>query len=101
MSEPRTATLRTDHGTLTHAEWVAAAVKPDNTDSMATTVEGSAVTTEIERETTGGLQTTVDDYIVNLGVAASVIDAVDSESTDDSGTNGTADQPTDDTLYHE
>jgi len=38
-SQPRTATLRTDHATPTHAEWVAAAVGPDNTDSMATSVD--------------------------------------------------------------
>ena len=74
--QPRTATLRTDHGTPTRAEWVAAAVEPDNTDSMATTVDGSGVRTAIERETTGGLQTTVDDYVVNIGIAQAVIGAV-------------------------
>lgn len=79
--QSRTATLRTDHTTATHAKWVAAAVEPDNTDSMSTTVDGSAVHTAIERETTGGLQTTVDDYIVNLGVATAVIDAVDGEQS--------------------
>ena len=80
--QPRTATLRTDHVTPTHAEWVAAAVEPDNTDSMATVVEGSTLRTDIERETTGGLQTTVDDYVVNLGVAQAVIEAVEGTADD-------------------
>ena len=97
--QPRTATLRTDHATPTHAEWVAAAVEPDNTDSMATMVEGRAVRTEIERETTGGLQTTVDDYVVNLGIAQAVIEAVEEHEAETSST--AADQPTDDTLHHE
>lgn len=99
--EPRTATLRTDHGTSTHAEWVAAAVEPDNTDSMATTVEGGAVRTEIERETTGGLQTTVDDYIVNLSVATAVIEAVEKSTRDGEDERTAADQPTDNRHQHE
>jgi hypothetical protein len=39
---------------------------------MTTTVEGDAVVTRIERETTGGLRSTVDDYVVNLDVATTV-----------------------------
>jgi hypothetical protein len=105
-SQPRTATLRTDHATATRAAWVAAAVAPDNTDSMATSVDGTAVRTEIARETTGGLQTTVDDYVVNLSVAQAVIEAVGTESTvdgqpHDTGDSTAADQPTDDILHHE
>lgn len=99
-NQSRTARLRTDHETNTHAEWVGSAVAPDNTDSMTTEVDGTAVQTEIARETTGGLQTTVDDLLVNLSVARSVIEAVDGQSTHDAG-DSTADQPTDDTLYHE
>jgi len=98
--QPRTATLRTDHAMPTRAEWVASAVKPDNTDSMATMVEGRTVRTEIERDTTGGLQTTVDDYVVNLGVAQAVIDAVD-ESCDAEASSTAADQQADHTLHHE
>ena len=58
----------------THADaaTVAAAVVPDNTDSMTTRVDGDTIVTEIERETTGGLQSTVDDYVVNLTVAETV-----------------------------
>ncbi len=66
----RRAELRTDHESATAAERIAAAVRPDNTAEMETTVEGSVVRTTIERETTGGLQATVDDYVVNLHVAA-------------------------------
>ncbi|WP_101296482.1 KEOPS complex subunit Pcc1 [Halegenticoccus soli] len=65
----RRARIETRHE---NAVLVAAAVSPDNTDSMRTTVDGDAVVTEIERETTGGLQSTVDDYVVNLTVAETV-----------------------------
>jgi len=71
-----TATVTTDHDTPVRAGRVARALAPDNTASMTTQVEGATVRTDIERETTGGLQATVDDYVVNLGVAAAVLDAV-------------------------
>jgi hypothetical protein len=67
----RRARFETEHE---HPELVAAAVTPDNTDSMTTTVEGDSIVTVIERETTGGLQSTVDDYVVNLTVAETVAD---------------------------
>jgi hypothetical protein len=53
---------------------VAAAVRPDNTDAMRTTVGGDDghVLTRIERPTTGGLRSTVDDYVVNCRVAETV-----------------------------
>jgi len=103
MTDSRTARLRTDHRTPTHAAWVAAAVEPDNTDSMSTTVEQSTVETRIDRETTGGLQTTVDDYIVNLGVATAVIDAIDGVQDGQSTPTPdrtVSDQPTDN-IHHE
>ena len=96
----RTARLRTDHRTPTRAEWVANAVRPDNTDSMSTTLDGSAIETRINRETTGGLQTTVDDYIVNLGVATAVIDAIDGGQSTPRTDRTVSDQPTDN-IYHE
>jgi len=99
--QPRTATLRTDHATPTHAEWVAAAVEPDNTDSMATAVDGSTLRTEIERETTGGLQTTVDDYVVNLGVARAVIEAVEATAHDAEADSTAADNQPDDKHHYE
>lgn len=72
-----TATVTTDHDTPVRAGRVARALAPDNTASMTTRVEAATVTTEIDRDTTGGLQSTVDDYVVNLGVAEAVLDAVD------------------------
>jgi hypothetical protein len=67
----RRARLETEHE---NARLVANALTPDNTDSMTTTVEGDSIVTVIERETTGGLQATVDDYVVNLTVAETVAD---------------------------
>jgi hypothetical protein len=67
------ATLRTRHD---RPEVVAAAVRPDNTAEMTTRVavdEGVVVTT-IERDTAGGLRTTVDDYVANLTVAQRLTD---------------------------
>ena len=63
------AEIRTE---LDRPALVAAAVTPDNTPEMTTTVEGDAVVTRIERETTGGLRSTVDDYVVDLDVATTV-----------------------------
>jgi hypothetical protein len=87
----RTATVRTDHGTATRARRVATAVAPDNTASMTTTVESTAVRTAIDRGTTGGLQATLDDYLVNLDVAAAVLERLE----DAAGTTRTADRATD------
>ncbi|WP_418280389.1 KEOPS complex subunit Pcc1 [Halorubrum sp. DTA98] len=67
----RTATVRTTHA---DAELVAAALGPDDTDSMVTRVDGDAIECTVERETTGGLRSTVDDYVVNLQVADRVIE---------------------------
>ncbi|MFC6955074.1 KEOPS complex subunit Pcc1 [Halorubellus litoreus] len=66
----RTATIETTHD---DAALVAAALSPDNTSEMETTVEDGRVVTRIERETTSGLQSTVDDYVVNVGVAEQVV----------------------------
>jgi hypothetical protein len=93
----RRATIRTAHDDAT---LIARALRPDNTDEMTTTVErgggvepedatddrADAIVTRIDRETTSGLQSTVDDYVVNLEVAIEVV-----------GQAGTAqrDQPTD------
>lgn len=63
----RRAEIRTEHDRPAR---VAAAVRPDNTDEMTTRVEGGAVVTEIARDSTSGLQSTVDDYVVNVRVAA-------------------------------
>ncbi|WP_336036872.1 KEOPS complex subunit Pcc1 [Halobacterium yunchengense] len=65
----REATVRT---AVDDPERVAAAVRPDNTPEMETRTDGDAVVTRIERDDTGGLQSTVDDYVVNLTVAVEV-----------------------------
>jgi len=78
----RRATIRSE---LDDADVIARAIRPDNTDEMSTRVERSDVdaasdgdadsatlVTEIERETTGGLRTNVDDYVVNVDVATRV-----------------------------
>ncbi|SDY18731.1 KEOPS complex subunit Pcc1 [Halobellus clavatus] len=70
-SASRTARLRTTHA---DAETVMAALRPDNTDSMEISVEGDTLVTTISRETTGGLQSTVDDTVVNLTVADAIVD---------------------------
>jgi len=71
----REATIRTDHGDDETAARIAAALAPDNTEEMATTTDGATVETRIERQTTGGLAATVDDYVVNLAVAADLATA--------------------------
>lgn len=73
----RRATVRTTHDDAATAERLAAAVAPDNTEEMDTAVEDATVVTTVERETTGGLQSTVDDYVVNLRVAAQCDDQPD------------------------
>ena len=92
------ATVTTEYATPTRAERVARAVGPDNTASMTTQVEAATVTTEIDRDATGGLQSTVDDYVVNLGVAEAVLDAVDT-AADAGGQSDTA--PTEDSTAAE
>ncbi|MBX0284875.1 KEOPS complex subunit Pcc1 [Haloarcula salinisoli] len=66
----RRAELETEFGSPDRADRIAAAVRPDNTAEMTTRVEGETVVTTIERDNTSGLQSTVDDYVVNLRVAA-------------------------------
>lgn len=61
---------------------VAAAVRPDDTADIDTRVDGGRVVADIDREDTGGLRTTVDDYIVNLRVAADVVQIADRHTHD-------------------
>lgn len=63
------ATVRT---ALPDAERVAAAVRPDNTPELLTRVEGDAVVTTVERPTSAGLRSTLDDYLVNVALASAV-----------------------------
>ena len=70
----REATIRSD---VANPELVAAAVRPDNTPEMETLVEDGQVVTTIERETTSGLRSTVDDYVVNLTVAVTIEQSIE------------------------
>jgi hypothetical protein len=65
----RRAQITTTHDDPPAARRVAAALRPDNTPEVDTSVDGARVVTTIERETTGGLHATVDDYVVNCTVA--------------------------------
>ncbi|MFC4356865.1 KEOPS complex subunit Pcc1 [Halobium salinum] len=86
----RRARIETRHA---DAGLVAAALTPDNTDSMATTVDGDRVVTTVERGTTGGLGSSVDDYVVNLTVAQTVVADARSrrEAVESMDTNADAD----------
>lgn len=72
----RRATIRTESAT---PKLLADAVRPDNTPEMDTRVEDDAVVTTIERPSTSGLQSTVDDYVVNLTVATEVVQRTTNE----------------------
>ncbi|MFC7135022.1 MULTISPECIES: KEOPS complex subunit Pcc1 [Salinibaculum] len=79
----RRARITTTHGNADAAAAIAAAVRPDDTAEMDTRSDEERVVTMIERETTGGLHATVDDYVVNLTVAAQLSDQDGETSTDD------------------
>ena len=74
----RTARLRTTHA---DAATVAAALRPDDTAAMETAVEGDSLVVTVSRETTGGLQSTVDDTVVNLAVADAIVDITRTHNT--------------------
>ncbi|MEF8888165.1 MAG: KEOPS complex subunit Pcc1 [Haloarculaceae archaeon] len=76
----RRVELRTEHGT--DATAIARAVRPDNTDRIETAVEDGTVVTTIQRTSTGGLQATVDDYVVNLRTAAQLTNTADTNTAD-------------------
>jgi len=86
----RRAAISTTHDDETVAAHVAAAVAPDNTDEMSTRADGARVVTTVERETTSGLRSTVDDYVVNLTVAR----RLSGESTDTTTDDAAADAAT-------
>lgn len=76
MSRKR-ATIRTIHD---DPEVIARSVVPDNTTEVDTRIENGRVVTTITRETTGSLQTTADDYVVNLAVAADVVQTANQQT---------------------
>ena len=80
--DSRRARLETCHGDAETARRIAEAVRPDNTTEMETVLNDDRIVTGISRGTTGGLQTTVDDYVVNLATAAQLATADGDPSTD-------------------
>jgi len=96
----RRATIRTTHDDATV---VARALRPDNTDEMETTVdrdgETATVVTHIERETTSGLQSTVDDYVVNLEVAIGIASQARAEQHAEPTDTGTVSDPDSDSTH--
>ena len=80
--DSRRARLESCHGDAETARRIADAVRPDNTTEMETVLNDDRIVTEISRGTTGGLQTNVDDYVVNLATAAQLATADGDPSTD-------------------
>lgn len=80
----RHATIRS---TVDRPAEIAAAIEPDNTTDMETTVDGDTVVTTIERDSTAGLRSTIDDYVVNLTVALEVARTANRHTTNDEPTN--------------
>lgn len=72
-------TIRTEHD---HPTAVAAAVNPDNTPEVSTTVEDGRVVTTIERDSLGGLRATVADYLRAVRVADETAGLVTTDPND-------------------
>lgn len=76
MTEAR-ATIRVDlDGSGVDPAIVAAALAPDDTPEIEHRVDGTVLETRVERGSVGGLRSTIDDYVVNLGVAMRVAERV-------------------------
>jgi hypothetical protein len=82
----RRARIETRHTDPATARRIANALRPDNTAEMDTETENNRIVTEICRETTGGLRTTVDDYVVNLRTAVQLATRDREPSTDTQNT---------------
>jgi len=101
----RRARIETDHGDGETARRLARALRPDNTTEMDTHVEGARLVTTIERGHAGSLQSTVDDYVVNLRTGAAVLGggaATDGDRTRNHNTDidgDTSSQNTSDTRH--
>ena len=62
----RQAVVRTTHE---DPQRIARAIRPDNTTEMTTQADDGVLETRIDRSTTGGVRTSIDDYLVNVIVA--------------------------------
>lgn len=65
---------------------IARALRPDHTDDMHTEVADGTIRTRIDRQTTRSLQSTADDYVVNLTVATRVDAVLDDRFTTETDT---------------
>jgi hypothetical protein len=72
-TQHREARIETTHTDEATARRLARALRPDNTTEMETAANRRRVVTTIEREETGGLHATVDDYVVNLTAGARIL----------------------------
>lgn len=81
-TDTRRAEIETSHADAATAQVVADALAPDNTESMTTVSDGATVHTTIDRETTGGLGSSIDDYVVNVHVAERITDTATTETHD-------------------
>ena len=86
----RRADLRIAHG---RAATIAAALSPDDTADLHTTVEDGHLVARLERPTAGSLQATIDDYLVNLDVAVATIAAADRVFSPDGDRGDTREGP--------
>jgi hypothetical protein len=94
----RRARIETAHGDSERARRLARALAPDNTAEMDTRAEGARVVTTIARPTTGGLHSTVDDYLVNLTAGAQLLPKDSRAEHADGSTDDSPDTP--DTSTH-
>lgn len=85
----RRVRIESTYDDATTAARIASAIQPDNTPEMRTSVDGAAVVTEITRSTTGGLQATVDDYVVNLQLAAQLTNQRGDDTSPDTNRSNT------------
>ena len=67
------AAIRIDlAGTNADPRTVAEALEPDDTAEMTSQLDGGVLETHVERGSVGRLRSTIDDHVVNLGVALRV-----------------------------
>lgn len=74
------ATIHTRHD---DPETVAAAITPDNTPEVTTSVDDDGVTTTIERDSIGGLRATITDYLRAISVAEETVQLVTNDDKTD------------------
>jgi hypothetical protein len=85
----RQVRIESTYGDEETAARIAGAIEPDNTPEIQTSVDGPTVVTDITRSTTGSLQATVDDYVVNLQVAAQLTNKHGDDRSSDTNTSNT------------